>query len=404
MRVRQSNPFNAKIGGRCFALAVLAALVVIAFAHPRSAFATATEPPAIRQQRITRPKPKSGKKTKVRRAPVLARFKHETHRAPKTKLNCSYCHIIPSRETPDGVAAATKSNIKGYPYHDSCLGCHRKTPPVFFSGAAPIVCTVCHTRSSPQLSARELGPFPKQSKEAIAIAFPGYFPHAQRDHKREECKTCHLKDERPSLAININNTETPFKPAEGTFKTSPSGHEACFKCHWEDKKPRKDECAGCHLLSEDVADTDRNLLSPIAREWFKTWPSEWPKRVLLKFNHDSKSHVADCITCHLNITEMNTLDIFKAEVPVEACVKCHLQPTTPASFSKEMYNEDDDILEGRNNDPASMEGKNTCTGCHTSTIGNMPPPCSHYKLFDDTYFVTEDYPKSAKQIAERCKK
>ena len=47
---------------------------------------------------------------------------------------------------------------------------------------------------------------------------------------------------------------------------------------------------------------------------------------------------------------------------------------------------------------------NQCTGCHTPAIGSLPPPCSHYLLFEDTYLRLEDYPKSAKQISERCKK
>jgi hypothetical protein len=70
-----------------------------------------------------------------------------------------------------------------------------------------------------------------------------------------------------------------------------------------------------------------------------------------------------------------------------------------------MFAEDDDIAEGRNNDPSSKAGQNTCTGCHTGVIGSAPPPCSHYLLFDDDrYFEIKDYPKSAKQLFERCKK
>jgi hypothetical protein len=37
-------------------------------------------------------------------------------------------------------------------------------------------------------------------------------------------------------------------------------------------------------------------------------------------------------------------------------------------------------------------------------IGSAPPPCSHYLLMGDRYFSVEDYPKSAKQLVERCKK
>jgi len=145
------------------------------------------------------------------------------------------------------------------------------------------------------------------------------------------------------------------------------------------------------------------LLSANAKEWFRSWPREWPKRLSLKFNHESKDHDDECTTCH-DLTRIETLDTLKAEVPIVKCVKCHLKPTSRTSIGKEMFDEDDDIAEGRNNNPASKEGKYTCTGCHTIAIGSMPPPCSHYLLFEDTYLKPEDYPKSAKQIAERCKK
>jgi hypothetical protein len=145
------------------------------------------------------------------------------------------------------------------------------------------------------------------------------------------------------------------------------------------------------------------VFSAHALESFSRWTHEWPKRIALKFNHQSKDHDDECMTCH-DITKIETLDILKAEVPIAPCAKCHLKPTTPASIGKEMFDEDEDIAEGRNNDPTSKEGKHTCTGCHSTVIGSLPPPCSHYLLFEDTYLSIEDYPKSAKQISERCKK
>src|SRR5947207_1971291 len=101
-------------------------------------------------------KPPAKSKPQVESKTGDAVFRHESHRPPKAKLNCSDCHTIPSPATPDFIAAATKPSIKGYPYHDSCLPCHRLTPPQFFRGTNPIICTVCHTRSSPRLSARDV--------------------------------------------------------------------------------------------------------------------------------------------------------------------------------------------------------------------------------------------------------
>ena len=399
-RVRQSSSFTCKIGRRLIALAIFGTLAIIFSSHQLSS-TQLLQAQARRQQRRTPPKAVSQTRKPLRDST----FKHETHRAPKTNLICSKCHTIPARETPDEIAAATKSSIKGYPYHDSCVECHRRTQPLFFSGAAPAVCTVCHTRSSPRLTAREIGTFPKQDKQAIELAFPGYYPHDQRDHKRVNCASCHMTDERNYLGIAINSSETPHKPAEGTFKTSPSGHAACYKCHWQDEKPRKDDCAGCHLTPNEVAIKSRNQLSANARGWFKGWPREWPKRLSLKFNHLSKDHDEECTACH-DLARIQTLDTLKAEVPIATCAKssCHIRSTSRTSISKEMFDEDDDIAEGRNNSFLSKSGQNTCTGCHTNLIGSMPPPCSHYLLFGDQYLKLEDYPKSAKQITEQCKK
>jgi hypothetical protein len=58
-----------------------------------------------------------------------------------------------------------------------------------------------------------------------------------------------------------------------------------------------------------------------------------------------------------------------------------------------MFQEDEDIAEGRNNKPTDTAGTNTCSGCHTSLIGSASPPCSHYLLMGERYFSVEDYPK-----------
>ena len=339
-------------------------------------------------------------------------FKHEDHRLPKAKVNCSECHTIPSPEAPDAVSAATKTSIKGYPYHDSCLGCHRNTAPRFFQGTAPVICVVCHTRSSPRLSARDLFRFPKRT-EARARELVSYFSHGNRDHQNatRNCAACHLKDERASVEIRAGHSETAYMPVVGTFRTLPSGHASCFgNCHWDKYDPKKDNGAGCHFTADALAGKKRNLLSSNATEWFKDWPSAWPKRLALKFNHESKSHREEenpelvCTSCHNKIKKSEPLEI--PDVPIATCAQsgCHFERASRTSIRKEMFEEDDDIAEGRNNDPRSKTGQHTCTGCHTSGIGSAPPPCSHYLLFGDKYFKIEDYEKSAKQISERCKK
>lgn len=77
----------------------------------------------------------------------------------------------------------------------------------------------------------------------------------------------------------------------------------------------------------------------------------------------------------------------------ETCAECHLKVTSRTSISKEMFPEDEDILEGISNPAVSIPGKHTCIACHTNQIGSTPPPCSHYLLLGDKYFSVEDFPR-----------
>ena len=334
------------------------------------------------------------------------------------KLDCADCHTIQSPSAPDKISAATKPSVEGYPYHDSCVRCHRQQ---FFRGGSPQICTVCHTRSSPRLTARDLYPFPKQGDEQVAREFPGYFPHslhqsviarrgAEGEPAREDgrnwsfarasfktpedappaqvldnCATCHLTDERAPAEIAVGGTEVTFKPeAKGTFKTVPAGHASCFNCHWQSQPPLKDDCAGCHLSQGEYTKRKRaaseaaqlpGLLSPAAAGWFKTWPAAWPKRLSIKFRHETPNHDIGCTTCHINITQMETLNIPKADVPIATCAPCHIS-TSPV-LRKEGGNL---TIFSEMAEEAKDTGNKTytCIGCHTSVIGRERPPCSHY--------------------------
>ena len=396
-------------------------LLSLSFLYSRAS-STPVEP---QQQRRRTPSSRRRPVTRQPRAPATqargtarnySRFKHEDHRLPVAKLDCADCHTIPSPAAPDRVAAATKPSITGYPYHDSCVRCHRQQ---FFKGASPSICTVCHTRSSPRLTARDMHKFPKQNEQQIAREFPGYFPH--RTHQSviarenlppaqdageswsfarasfkaldetpaarlpENCATCHLTDERAPVAITVGGTEATFKPeAKGTFKTVPSGHASCFNCHWQSQKPLKDDCAGCHLSQGEYTKMKRaaspeaqlpGVLSPNAAGWFKTWPRDWPKRLSIKFRHETANHAVGCTTCHINLTQMETLNIPKADVPIATCAPCHIS-TSPV-LRKEGGNLT--IFSEMTAEAKDKDNKtNTCIGCHTGLIGRERPPCSHY--------------------------
>ncbi|HYJ45089.1 MAG TPA: cytochrome c3 family protein, partial [Pyrinomonadaceae bacterium] len=260
--MRQSESLSRQLRRRVIALTIFCGVVALLSLYPHVS-STAFEPQGRRRQppRTTRPQPKADEsQTTGRGGRNYSRFKHEDHRAPVAKLDCADCHAIPNAAAPDTVAAATKPSVKGYPYHDSCVRCHRQE---FFRGAAPAICNVCHTRSSPRLTARDMDPFPKEGDQLIAREFPGYFPHAlhqgviARNTQTEKgdsifvravfrplddnppkavdnCATCHVTDDRAPADVAVGGPEGKFKPAApGTFKTSPSGHASCFNCHWQ---------------------------------------------------------------------------------------------------------------------------------------------------------------------------
>jgi hypothetical protein len=390
-------------------------LLALLFFYPQTS-STAAEPQQRRRQQQNRRRPaRPGTQTARGPARNYSLFKHADHRLPVAKLECSDCHAIPSASAPDTIAAATKPSVEGYPYHDSCVRCHR---PQFFKGAAPAICTVCHKRASPRLTARDVHPFPKQGEQAIAREFPGYFPHTLHQSviarggelwrdgalgrwgfvrassgaiddapakELDNCATCHLTDARPPAAIAVGGTEAPFKPeANGTFKTVPAGHSSCFNCHWQSQKPVKDDCAGCHLSRDAYTKLKRasaaeaplpGLLSPGAVQWFRAWPREWPKRLSIKFRHETPNHDVGCTTCHINITQMETLNIPKADVPITTCAPCH-NSTSPV-LRKESGNLT--IFSEMTEEAKDKDNKtHTCVGCHTGLIGRERPPCSHY--------------------------
>jgi hypothetical protein len=409
---------------RLMALAVFCALLALLCLYPQASSSTATEPQQRRrtqqQNRRRRPPSRPGAQTAAQRSGRnYSRFRHEDHREPVAKLDCANCHTIPSPAAPDRISAATKPSVEGYPYHDSCVRCHRQQ---FFRGTAPPICTVCHTRATPRLTARDMRPFPRQAEQQMAREFPGYFPHslhqsviARRFNEPrprraggsvafrnasfrpvmdeasakafDNCATCHLTDERPAVAIPVGGTEATFKPeAKGTFKTVPSGHASCFNCHWQSQKPLKDDCAGCHLSQGEYTKKKRaasieaplpGVLSPAAAQWFKSWPEAWPKRLSIKFRHETSNHDIGCTTCHINLTQMETLNIPKADVPIATCAPCHI------SSSPVLRREGGNltIFSEMTEEAKDKDNKtNTCIGCHTTLIGRERPPCSHYLI------------------------
>src|SRR3954463_9901219 len=121
VRVRQTVIVSRQLRGRVIALTIFCGVVAVLFLYPRAS-STAFEPQGRRrpQPKSTRPRPTTEAQTPARGGRNYSRFKHEDHRAPVARLDCSDCHAIQNPAAPDAIAAATKLSVKGYPYHDSC--------------------------------------------------------------------------------------------------------------------------------------------------------------------------------------------------------------------------------------------------------------------------------------------
>jgi hypothetical protein len=315
---------------------------------------------------------RSGKRTTtpVRRAPAIdyTRFSHATKQHQE---GCKTCHQAP---TPNWRKVREFPDIADYPGHDACVGCHRRQ---FFKGARPPICSVCHTKVSPRHDVRF--PFPSpQRPEQFIIEFPHdkhqdviatlklrpldlrvrtqliKSAHAlskpPADSPYNNCTVCHGANTKPVAAQD--RWVDGFVPAIGTFKAVPEKHDACFNCHWKGPEPVKDNCGGCHKLAAS---------SPVTAMFFQ--------RISIKFSHEGggekKNHTAECTTCHINITKSVSLRGLKPDVPITGCTECHNKDGLRQDLNKELAAIDKD----RNF---------VCTYCHTSNVGKLDPPASHY--------------------------
>ena len=252
-----------------------------------------------------------------------SRFSHAT---PKHKAECNTCHKI------------TFPDIKDYPSHDACVSCHR---PQFFRSAKPPICSVCHSKTSPRDEARL--PFRNPKPD---LQFTIEFPHDRHQDVIAQLRFAHAPQ-------GYNNCTICHAQRTEMFKAVPTGHSSCFNCHWKSQQPVADNCNGCHKLATPYT------------------AKPMPERISAKFIHDGggekKQHVAECTTCHINITKAASLRGLKPDVPITACTECHNKEGLRQDLSKELVALDKD----RNF---------TCVYCHAANVGSLDPPASHYLI------------------------
>ena len=393
---------------RTLTLATLLLLASAAFVCPRLAAGAAgarAEPDPQRQRRGRARRPA----TPARPAADYTKFSHAT--AQHRQEACDSCHKAPSANWPQARPKdAAFPDITDYPEHASCLNCHRQQ---FFRGARPAICSVCHTAVSPRASAR----FPFENPaDAYAKSekakgrhseFSINFPHDRHQdvmarftpsfeaeglrvvrasfepqgEKRpvDSCSICHESYHPPAKA-EAKPTPPPAAGAlvlatDGVFKTTPTGHESCFNCHWQEggERPLSSDCAGCHkLLPQGKAQPTPRGKDADAQTAAKAGITDpliirkLLRRDTATFQHDDDHHrVRGCTACHIDITGISLLDERTIKVPVLTCggSGCHINPKPKRVLNDEVGK--------READPTFK-----CTKCHIN-YGDDPVPKSH---------------------------
>lgn len=319
-------------------------------------------------------------------------FSHNTpaHKQGKFK-DCSACHILPTANwrSPRLDKQEPFPDVISFPYqkHTTCNGCHSTgaKPDIYSSGGA--FCGNCHVAASMRATGgRGVLPFPVKShprqfatrfphnvhqdilalndkKTGVAVAhfLLASFTGAPDPPKFDNCAICHkTRTDAPKFAdrmpvgmkplgaVVVDAGSAAFRPTAGFFKDNPSSHASCFSCHYQGTKPVGTDCAGCHTLT-----------TPYSR-------STIVKRVSLKFDHKQVDHSkADCISCHLRITQNADLKtMVGADVPIVACLSCHA-----ADLADELTSREESVADKK---PAFQ-----CIRCHTAAIGRFAVPQSH---------------------------
>lgn len=329
----------------------------------------------------------------------LGVFSHETKAHKDGKYSdCSSCHSLPTKNW----TSARRDKLDPYPdvvtfpSHTSCFGCH--TRDIYSNGGA--FCGTCHT--VPTMRARAVSAFPlKSHKSQFTTVFPhnvhqdliasneqkmpyavAHFVNASYSRpvdddkdkaKYYSCAICHTTaaampkyapQTLPSKALPSLTAKSALIPdvfdrpiVASFFKDSPTGHESCFTCHYQFKNLPKEKmsCAGCHAPAAPYFNSDEI------------------KRYSLKFDHERKDHsVKDCTSCHQRITQNEDVNALKkADVPIYACVICHVNGQENGESFKRILN-----IEVASRD-AAKDKPVGCTYCHTSAIGRFDVPESH---------------------------
>lgn len=406
-------------------LLAVAVAALFACAWLATSSASAAEPQQRRPRQTRRRAPARAQRPRI----DYTKFSHVTAQHQKA---CDSCHKNPSENWAQVRASDSAfPDITDYPEHASCLDCHRRQ---FFVGARPAICTVCHTQVSPRADAR----FPfenpedafaksakaKTRREDFQIYFPhdrhqdvmaravprtetvkdfgfvraSFAPRAAEDRRVDACTICHETYQpagdsteeyvtKPTAELKSNALGLEeFWLKRGMFKTSPRGHDSCFRCHWQEggEAPRSNDCAGCHKLlpavvgvryTDEPAKTDADTSNPSVKNITDADVlAHWVVRRAATFRHEKADHIkGGCTSCHIYITSSDSLAAGFDLVPIKTCASssCHGNTNKSSGSKKIIFDE----VEQRKKDPSYA-----CAKCHIN-LGREPVPKSHTDLF-----------------------
>lgn len=344
-----------------------------------------------------------------------------SHATGAHRLACDSCHRSPTPNWTRARAPEPFPDVTDYPDHPSCVRCHR---PQFFTGARPVICSVCHTKVSPREGARFAFRNPGErgargvAKRPTDSQFATVFPHDKHqdvmahDRRRrgpaadadadadvhtvrasfqqgdasqvriDSCSACHQTYEpqgasdEEEMSGRPSDVDAKLWPKKGTFKTTPTDHASCFNCHWQDGgvAPLSSDCAGCHGLrlrknpsAERRASADAESAAA-ARIADTEIGAKWLRRESARFRHEVEKHEGiGCTGCHLDITSISTLDVNTLDVPVLSCggagSGCHIKAKPKAILNVEV-------------DKRRADSTFQCAKCHIN-YGREPTPKSH---------------------------
>ena len=241
-----------------------------------------------------------------------------------------FSHTIPEHKTFECMSCHQregKSRELEYTGHESCVGCHLSQ---FIENSVTAenraMCSICH--ASLESKQPPMNEFPTKFKEGFNMKFDHAAHNRGEGRPPQGCAACH-------------------KPA-GAGQTIPIGistHNDCYTCHTPETKIAS--CSVCHELAS----------------YRRTVPSQYSFKAIFRHSDHTSRQGINCDECHTVAAgagqgrQVRNISVLQHRAaPGADCLSCH---NGRRAFT--------------GNDPFAVE---TCTRCHTGSMGSLPTGAS----------------------------